>query len=57
VYKDVKYNQNIPEEYSNQYSVKKVGKNLYASKKWHQKAEIHELDDEKSLSPPDFCST
>jgi hypothetical protein len=57
VYKDVKYNQNIPKVYSNQYSVKEVGKNLDASEKWYQKAETHQLDDEKSLSPPDFCST
>jgi hypothetical protein len=57
VYKDVKYNQKIPKVYSNQYSVKEVGKNLDASEKWYQKAEINELDDEKSLSRPTFCST
>jgi hypothetical protein len=57
VYNYVKYNQNIPKVYSNQYSVQKVGKNLDASEKWYQKAEIHDLNDEKSLIPPDFYST
>jgi hypothetical protein len=56
-YKDIKYNQNIPKLFSNQYSVTKVAKNLDASEKLYQKAEIYELDDEKSSSPPDFCST
>jgi hypothetical protein len=37
--------------------LKKFGKNLDAREKWYEKAEIHELDDEKSLSPPDFGST
>jgi hypothetical protein len=46
VHKYVKYNQNIPKVYSNQYSVKTVGKNLDASEKWYKKAEIHDLDDE-----------
>jgi hypothetical protein len=57
VYNDAKYNKNIPKVYSNENSVQKLGKNLDASEKWYKKAEIHDLDDEKSFIPPDFGST
>jgi hypothetical protein len=57
VHKYVTYNQNIPKVYSNQYSVKKIVKTIDASEKWYQKAEVHDLFDEKSLSPHAICST